>query len=281
MLNITPDHLDRYHNNFDEYAAAKFRIFENQGAADWLIYNFDDPVIREKVQDFEGQEDSPRLLPFSTREELSEGAFLKDEQLITIINNKKESLMRASQISLSGKHNLKNGMATILAARADEIKSEKIRESLKRFEGVEHRLEFVRELGGVEFINDSKATNINSVWYALDSLNAPGVLIMGGRDKGNDYTELHRLLYEKVHTVIAIGESKEKIRDQVGKVVPSFELADSLEEAVEKAHNAANYGDVVLLSTACASFDMFENFEHRGREFKKAVQSLEIKQEST
>jgi len=274
LLNITPDHLDRYNNNFDEYAAAKFRIFENQDGGNWLVYNYDDPVIREKIKQLEKQKDSPRLLPFSIREELPEGAFLEDQELVIIINNKKESYMRASQISLSGKHNLQNGMATALAARAAEIKSEVIRESLKRFEGVEHRLEFVRKLDGVEYINDSKATNINSVWYALDSLDAPAVLIMGGRDKGNDYTELHRLLYEKVHTVIAMGESKEKIKEQVGKVVPNMELAETLEQAVKQAQNAANCGDVVLLSTACASFDMFENFEHRGHEFKKAVQAL-------
>jgi len=274
LLNITPDHLDRYENSFEKYANAKFRIFENQTAEDWLIYNYDDPVIKPRIKELLEQSKAPRILPFSTDQQLPEGAYLQDEYITLTINEHTEQLMHISDMSLAGTHNIYNGLAVTLAAKVADISNEVIRESLKRFEGVEHRLEFVRELEGVHYINDSKATNINSAWYALESLKRPGILIIGGRDKGNDYTTLHELLYHKIHTVVAIGEAREKIYKQIGKIVPHIHLADTLENAVQIAHNSAQTGDAVLMSPACSSFDMFENYEHRGNEFKKLVHQL-------
>ena len=274
LLNITPDHLDRYAHSFEKYAAAKFRIFEHQSSGDWLIYNHDDPVITSRIKKLRERKKAPKLLPFSTEQELPKGAYVKDGMINITINNNSEELMYTSEIGLAGSHNLSNGLAVALAAKVAQISNEVIRESLKRFEGVEHRLEFVRELDGVRYINDSKATNINAAWYALDSLKTPGVLILGGRDKGNDYTTLHKLIYEKIHTVIAIGESRDKILDQVGRVVPDIYRAETMEEAVQKAHDVAHSGDIVLLSTACSSFDMFDNYEHRGNVFKKLVHQL-------
>lgn len=182
--------------------------------------------------------------------------------------------MRTSELGLSGNHNLNNGLATALAARAAEIKNEIIRESLRTFEGVEHRLELVRTVDGVKYYNDSKATNINAVWYALDSFNVPMVLILGGRDKGNDYEHLIDQIRNKVHTIVAIGEARSIIEEQLKTVVPQFETANSLEEAVRLGRKYAKRGEIVLLSPACASFDMFDNYEHRGDEFKKAVSAL-------
>ncbi len=182
--------------------------------------------------------------------------------------------MNTEEVVLNGRHNLNNGLATALAARAFEIKNDIIRDSLMKFEGVEHRLEFVRELDGVRYINDSKATNVNAVWYALDSFKMPMVLIMGGRDKGNDYSELFNQIREKVHTIIAIGEGTEQIKKQLTDVAPNLVTANSMEEAVRTARRMSKRGEVVLLSPACASFDMFQNYEHRGKEFKKFVNNL-------
>lgn len=182
--------------------------------------------------------------------------------------------MSTDEIGLSGRHNLNNGLATALAARAAEIKNDVIRESLRTFEGVEHRLEEVRTVDGVKYVNDSKATNINAVWYALDSYNVPMVLILGGRDKGNDYSELIDQLREKVHTVVAIGEARPMIEEQLKSVVPQLLTAETMHEAVRTARKQAKRGEIVLLSPACASFDMFDNYEHRGNEFKKAVNGL-------
>lgn len=182
--------------------------------------------------------------------------------------------MPIDELGLSGKHNLNNGLATALAARAAEIKNDVIRESLRTFEGVEHRLEHVRTVDGVKYINDSKATNINAVWYALDSFNIPMALILGGRDKGNDYTELVDQIREKVHTIIAIGEARPMIEEQLQNTVPNFEKAKTMKEAVLLGKKFTKRGEVVLLSPACASFDMYENYEHRGNEFKKIVNRL-------
>jgi len=274
LLNITPDHLDRYQNRFENYARAKLRITENQDDQDWFIYNYDDPVIRGHVEKLQQQEHPVRLLAFSDRREVPEGAFVRDDEIVFNINQTEEVLMPVKEVGLRGKHNLNNGLATALAARAAEIKNDAIRESLKSFEGVEHRLELVREIDGVKYVNDSKATNVNAVWYALDSFQMPLVLIMGGRDKGNDYSELIEPLRRKVHTLIAIGEARDKIESSLATVVPEFETAESLAEAVRLARHQAKRGEVVLLSPACASFDMFESYEHRGEEFKKAVNNL-------
>lgn len=274
ILNITPDHLDRYKNDFNLYAQSKLRITSNQNENDWFIYNADDPLLAEFAATLSTSESSPRQLAFSTEKEVSEGAFIRDNELIFKINQKEEAIMQIDKIGLPGVHNLKNGMATALAARASEIKKESLRESLKVFEGVSHRLEYVRTIDGIKYINDSKATNINSVWYALDSFDVPIVLILGGRDKGNDYLELESQLREKVHTIIAIGEARKEIKDQLTGVVPHLREAENLEEAVALASKQAKRGEIVLLSPACSSFDMFENYEDRGDQFKKAVLNL-------
>jgi len=274
ILNITPDHLNRYDNSFEKYAKSKFRIAENQTGDDWFIYDADDPVLNEFSKTLSEQDASPRQLAFSITKEVDEGIFLKDGALILTLNQKSETLMQMNDVGLPGKHNLKNGMAAALAARACEISNDHIRESLKRFEGVEHRLELVRVLNGVSYINDSKATNINAVWYALDSFNMPIVLILGGRDKGNNYCELQSQLVEKVHTIVSIGEARKAIKSQLNNVVPDILDADSLEDAVNISKKRAKRGEIVLLSPACSSFDMFENYEHRGNSFKEIVNKL-------
>lgn len=274
LLNITPDHLDRYEDSFEKYARAKYRITENQSSNDWFIFNYDDPVIKRHVETLKKKDRVPRLLAFSNREEVPKGAFVRNHQIILKINEKEEVLMPINEIGLSGKHNLNNGLATALAARAAEIKNDVIRESLQTFEGVEHRLELVRTINGVKYYNDSKATNINAAWYALDSFNVPIVLILGGRDKGNDYSDLADQIREKVHTVLAIGEARPLIEEQLKGVVPNLVACKTMREAVREGKRVAKKGEIVLLSPACASFDMFENYEHRGNEFKKAVNEL-------
>jgi len=274
ILNITPDHLDRYNNDFNKYAASKLNITNNQTASDWFIYNVDDPVLSHHATELASRENAPQMLAFSSKKEVVNGAFVRNGNLILKINNKEEELMQIGEIGLPGQHNLQNGMATALAARASEIKNEFISESLKTFEGVTHRLEQVRTYKGVRYVNDSKATNVNAVWFALRSFNTPIVLILGGRDKGNDYTHLEKELKEKVHTIVAIGEAREKIRQQVGETIPHLLEADSMKAAVKAAKKVAKRGEVVLLSPACSSFDMFENYEDRGNQFKQAVLDL-------
>lgn len=276
LLNLTPDHLDRYNNDFSKYAAAKFRITENQTGDDWFIYNYDDPTIAGHVESLKKKEDAPQLLAFSNQGEPDDtnGAFVRNQNIILKFNNEEEVLMPINDVNLSGKHNLNNGLATALAARASEIKNDVIRESLRTFEGVEHRLELVRTVNGVKYINDSKATNINAVWYALDSFNMPMTLILGGRDKGNDYSELIDQIREKVHTIIAIGEARPLIEEQLKSLVPNFETVSTMNEAVRKGKSVAKRGEIVLLSPACSSFDMYENYEQRGNDFKKAVNRL-------
>lgn len=274
ILNITPDHLDRYDHNFKKYAESKFRITENQTSNDWFIYNADDAMISGFAKKLSERENAPKMLAFSTESEVQNGAFVQNGQIVLRLDQKEEILMNIDDIALPGKHNLSNGMATALAARASEIKNEYIRESLKSFEGVEHRLEYVRTFNGVKYINDSKATNVNAVWFALDSFNVPVVLILGGRDKGNDYLELDSQIREKVHTIVAIGEAKEEIKNQLKGTVPNLTEAESMKEAVKKASKVAKRGEIVLLSPACSSFDMFDNYEHRGKVFKNSVLEL-------
>lgn len=274
ILNITPDHLDRYANDMRTYAASKFRITENQTDKHFFIYNFDDPLIQGRVARLKQSENHPKLWAFSSKNEVPEGAFVHNEHIIFRFNNNEESLMPVHELGLPGNHNLQNGLAAALAARAGEIKNEAIRESLKTFSGVEHRLEMVRVVNGVKYINDSKATNVNAVWFALDSFNVPLTLILGGRDKGNDYEEIKFLIRDKVHTIIAIGESKDKIESELGKTAPNFEKADTMREAVLIAKKGAKRGEAVLLSPACSSFDMFDDYEHRGKAFKEEVAKL-------
>ena len=274
ILNITPDHLNRYDNDFDAYAAAKFRITENQMEDDRFIFNYDDPIIQKHVETLKQKHTAPRLWAFSYKNEVHEGAFVRNDHIIFKFNNKEESLMPVEEIGLRGQHNLSNGLATALAARAAEIKNDAIRESLRSFTGVEHRLELVRKVDGVKYINDSKATNVNAVWFALDSFHVPLTLILGGRDKGNDYSELIPQIKEKVHTIIAIGESKDRIEEQLGDVAPNFVRVETMGGAVRAAYKNAKKGEAVLLSPACASFDMFDSYEHRGKIFKDEVNKL-------
>lgn len=281
LLNITPDHLDRYNNDFNAYAQSKFRIFENQRGDDVLVYNHDDELVRAYVT-WASARRGLKTLGFSVNEELDRGAFLRpgtapDEapRIVLRINQQEEILMHADKLSLRGRHNLYNSLAAAVAARVMEVRSDVVRESLASFEGVPHRLEFVRELDGVRYINDSKATNVNAVWYALESFGHERiVLIAGGRDKGNDYTSLKPLVRRKARAVIAVGESTEKVLAELGAVAPQAMPAQSMEEAIRYARLLAEPGDVVLLSPACASFDMFDNYEDRGDTFKRLVMSL-------
>ena len=277
LLNITPDHLDRYDHDFEKYAHSKGRIFENQRSGDACVYNADDPVVRDQVKRFvESVEEPerPQLLGISLENRVEAGAFVKRDDLILRLNQQEEVLMQAEELSLRGRHNLYNSLAAAVAARVMEVRSDIVRESLMSFEGVPHRLEFIRELDGVRYVNDSKATNVNAVWYALESFTERVVLIAGGRDKGNDYSSLKPLIRDKARAVIAIGESASKIASELGPETQNTVEAEDMDEAVRFARIFAEPGDVVLLSPACASFDMFENYEDRGDTFKNLVNSL-------
>lgn len=273
LLNITPDHMDRYGGHFENYIASKFRICENQRTDDTFVYNYDDPIIRERVERSMAGE-RPRILAFSLEAEVA-GAFLRKGGIVLRINDQEEILMHADKLSLRGTHNLRNSLAAAVATRVMEVRSEVVRQSLATFEGVPHRLEFVREIDGVRYVNDSKATNVNAVWYALESFHEKIVLIAGGRDKGNDYGQLRDLVQAKVRTLIAIGESADKVLRELGPEVQRSIHAESMQEAVRYARIFAEPGDVVLLSPACSSFDMFEDFEHRGDTFKETVLELD------
>ncbi len=271
ILNITPDHLDRYDRSFEKYVASKSRIFENQQGGDTLIYNEDDPVTRSAVRN--GAHPEVTLLPFSRERELPEGAFLRHGRVMIARGARSEEVVKTEEISIRGAHNLLNAMAAALAAHVTGIPTASVRATLRNFPGVEHRLEFVRELDGIEYVNDSKATNVDSVWYALQSFRKPLVLLLGGRDKGNDYGRLRDLAREHVRAIVAIGESAGKVRLAFQETVP-VATCTSIEEAVQTARRLAEKGDVVLLSPACASFDWFDNYEHRGRVFKDLVARL-------
>ena len=271
LLNITPDHLDRYEYEFENYIRSKFRIAQNQTSNDVFIYCKDDEITNKYIN---LNISEAKLIPFSIKETVEEGAFLENEsELIININNNPFS-MSIHDLALQGKHNIYNSMAAGIAAKVLEIRKDIIRDSLSDFENIEHRLEFVTKVHGIDFINDSKATNVNSTWYALESMNIPVVWIVGGVDKGNDYNMLKDLVKEKVKAIICLGTENEKIHKAFSSIVPSIVDANSADEAVKRAYQLSKNGDVVLLSPACASFDMFENFEDRGRQFKKAVRSL-------
>jgi UDP-N-acetylmuramoylalanine--D-glutamate ligase len=267
LLNITPDHLDRY-ASFGDYILSKFRIFKNQNSDDFAVYNYDDEIVQPYVESL-----NLVKMPFSVAERLPVGAFIDEGYIVLKFENKEERIIKMGELKIRGIHNVYNSLAAALAARAMEVKDEIIRESLKAFEGVAHRLEFVREINGVKFINDSKATNVNSLWYALESFDEPIILIAGGRDKGNDYSKVYDLVKRKVKLIVAIGESKEKIYNEF-KTLTNVIKVNSMEEAVKISFENASPGDVVLLSPACASFDMFEDYEHRGEVFKKLVNEL-------
>lgn len=270
LLNITPDHLDRYEYNMQNYVDSKFRIIQNQTEDDFFIYGADDPVIREELK----KRNIPaNCLPFSWDETPENGAGTKENNII--INwGKNTFTMSIFDIALQGRHNTYNSMAAGLAGMVLKIRNEKIRESLSDFQGVEHRLERFLKVHGIEFINDSKATNVNSTWYALESINRPIVWIAGGVDKGNDYSALHSLVKEKVKAIICLGVDNKKIIDSFSGIVPDIIETRDIKDAVRSAYYLAKNGEVVLLSPACASFDLFENYEDRGRQFKMAVREL-------
>ena len=271
LLNVTPDHLDRYGHSFERYAASKARVFENQREGDALVYNADDPVTSALVE--EKLPAGVRRLPFSAVRDLPDGACVREGVVHAAPGGGGSALVPAAEVSIRGRHNLYNAMAAALAARAMGVPAASVRATLRNFKGVEHRLEFVRELDGVTYVNDSKATNVDAVWYALQSFTAPLVVLIGGRDKGNDYTRLHELARAHVRAVVAIGESAAKVEAGFAGVVP-VTRAHAMPEAVAAARALARRGDTVLLSPACASFDWFTDYEHRGRVFKEIVAGL-------
>jgi len=270
LLNITPDHLDRYDYELQNYINAKFRIIQNQTKADYFIYCNDDELLKKH---FESINTQVKLLPFSLHQSFVAGAYIENENLI-INQNHNTFSMSIHDLALQGKHNQYNSMAAGLSARVLEVRKEIIRESLEDFVNVEHRLEFVAKVHGIEFINDSKATNVNSTWYALESMNNPVVWIVGGQDKGNDYSMLMSLVKDKVKAIVCLGKDNSKIHKAFKGVIAVVEDASTAEEAVKKAYRLGKKGDIVLLSPACASFDLFENYEDRGHQFKQAVRSL-------
>lgn len=270
LTNITPDHLDRYHHNFREYITSKFRILKNQTEEDYFIYDADNEIITKWLEEFPP---SARKLPFSLQKEIENGACIKNDQIQITIDNT-EFTMPNSTLSLEGKHNAKNAMAAATVAQLLRIRKETIRESLESFQGVEHRLEKVLKINNVLYINDSKATNINATYYALESMEAETIWIVGGVDKGNEYSELTQLVNEKVKAIICLGIDNTRIMDAFGNCVDTIVESQSMEEAVKMAYQLAERGDAVLLSPACASFDLFTNYEDRGRQFKEAVRNL-------
>ena len=271
LLNITPDHLDRYENNFQKYIDSKFRILNNQGKTEVFIYNVDDPVIQKELAI---KNIKSTMYGFSQNQKMKNGSWLENDQIQININNNKQTIMRIHDLAQQGKHNAYNSMASGIAARLLDIRKEIIRESLSDFQNVEHRLEFVTKVHGIEFINDSKATNVNSTWFALESMQKPTIWIAGGVDKGNDYSMLEGLVKQKVLGIVCLGEKNKKIHKAFGNIVKDIHNANSAQEAVRISYQLAKKGYAVLLSPACASFDLFENYEERGMKFKKAVRAL-------
>jgi UDP-N-acetylmuramoylalanine--D-glutamate ligase len=270
ITNISPDHLDRYDYKYENYIASKFRITMNQTEHDYLIYDADDEAIKNWLQN---NKVKAQLIPFSISKSVENGAFLNNN-IMEININEEEFLMETSQIALEGKHNMKNAMAATSVANILRIRKQTIRESLSNFQGVEHRLEKVLKIHNVQYINDSKATNVNATFFALDSMTTPTVWILGGVDKGNDYTELMALVHEKVKAIICLGVDNKKIIDAFGNIVDMMVEVDNMHDAVNTARHIAEKGDSVLLSPACASFDLFQNYEDRGNQFKREVRNL-------
>ncbi len=269
LTNITPDHLDRYEYIMQNYVNSKFRILQNQTKEDWFIYNYDDSVIMEELS---RREIKARIAPFSLKQPMEVGGFANEQQITININD--QFTMSIHDLALKGKHNTQNSLASGIASRILEIRKEVVRESLEDFVNVEHRLEFVAKVNGIEFINDSKATNVNSTWFALESMDKPTVWIVGGVDKGNDYDELIELVHDKVKAIICLGVDNKKLLEAFSGVIPTIVEARSAMEAVAYGYRLAKKDETVLLSPACASFDLFENYEDRGNQFKAAVRAL-------
>jgi UDP-N-acetylmuramoylalanine--D-glutamate ligase len=270
ITNISPDHLDRYEYKYQNYINSKFRITMNQTESDYLIYDADDEAIAEWLKN---NKTKAKLIPFSLTEKFDEGASINNNKMEIKINQE-EFTMETEYIALEGKHNMKNAMAASSVAKLMQIRNATIRESLSNFQGVEHRLEKVLKIQNVQYINDSKATNVNATFFALDSMNVPTVWIVGGVDKGNDYNELMSLVREKVKAIICLGVDNHKIINAFGNVVDIMVEVNNMNDAVKTAQRLTEKGDAVLLSPACASFDLFENYEDRGKQFKQAVHNL-------
>ena len=272
LLNITPAHLDRYDYKFENYTYSKFRIAANQTAADFFVINKDDEVIHNYIKTHSIQS---QLIYFTMNEQniTNDGGYINNEQMHIQVDGVDMS-MSIHDLSIKGKHNQYNSMAAGISARIAGIRKEKIRESFATFEGLEHRLEFVATVRGVDFINDSKATNVNSVWFALESMKVPTVLILGGQDKGNDYNEIMDLVKEKVKAIVCMGIDNQPIHDAFKGVLENIVDTRSAKDAVNAAYALAEKGDTVLLSPACASFDLFKNYEDRGQQLKEAVKAL-------
>ena len=264
LLNITADHLDRYDYKLENYSASKFKITENQQEQDFLVYNADDEIVKEIKT-------KAKKLPISLKNEQNEGGFLNKNELIIKLNN---NTMTMQELALQGKHNIFNSMAAAMAARVFEVKDSVIRQSMIDFQNVEHRLEYVLTVHGIDFINDSKATNVNACWFALESMTKGVVWIVGGVDKGNDYSELAKMVDEKVKAIICLGENNQNIIDAFKDKVDTIVQASTMSEAVNQSYSLANKGETVLLSPACASFDLFANYEDRGIQFKKSARTL-------
>lgn len=270
LLNITPDHLDRYDYKMENYVASKFRVTQNQTADDYFIYCADDP---ETIKGMAGREFKAQLLPFSIEQKVEPGAYL-DNQDIIINTSQAHFKMSITELALQGKHNIYNSMASGILAKVLHIRSKTVRESMADFQNIEHRLEFVAKISGISFINDSKATNVNSTWYALESMSTDVVLILGGVDKGNDYGMLRDLVQQKVKAIVCLGKDNKRIHDAFEDDVDIIVNTSSAAEAALVAYHLAAKGDTVLLSPACASFDLFKNYEDRGNQFKQAVKEL-------
>ncbi len=268
ILNITPDHLNRYDGDYQKYISSKLRIYENQDEKDYVILNYDNDVLIKSITKHKASD-----YYFSISTAAKNGAHLSGSEIVFLKNEKEEFRCNLSDINLRGEHNYANAMAVINAAKIFDFDNKKIIEGLKSFKGVEHRLEFVRELHGVKYINDSKATNVDSVWYALRSFDQPIYLILGGQDKGNDYNQIKDLVLDKVKKIYAVGSSAEKIFNFFHHDV-KVEIKQTLEDVIHSVSSEARDNDIVLLSPACASFDMFNDYEHRGRVFKEAVNKL-------
>lgn len=270
LMNITPDHLDRYNYNMQNYTDSKFRIIQNQTKNDFFIICADDEVTQNEIKK---KNIEPVIIPFGLGEPAGNSAGIKNDQLIINLHQNQFS-MSILELALQGKHNTYNSMAAGIASMIFEIRNEQLRESLASFTGVEHRLERFLKVHGIEFVNDSKATNVNSTWYALESIYKPIVWIAGGVDKGNDYNMLKALAKEKVKAIVCLGKDNQKLHDAFKGVVKNIVDASSMDEAVKAAYYLARNGDTVLLSPACASFDLFENYEDRGTQFKQNVRNL-------
>ena len=270
LMNITPDHLDRYGHEFQNYIDSKFRITQNQTKSDFFIYWADDPVIKAELSK---KHFGMTLLPFSDTTSENMVSYVENNELV-IDYQHKTNLMTIHELALKGRHNTYNSMAAAIAAKVLNIRKDVIRESLADFQGVEHRLEPVIKVSGINFINDSKATNVNSVWYALECMETDVIWIVGGVDKGNDYSELFPVVKKKVKAVVCLGKDNKKIIESFKDKVPTIVETGSMEEAVRASYYLAKKGETVLLSPACASFDLFNNYEDRGRQFKAAVRNL-------